>query len=211
MEAVAAGAGVIAFLQLADKAITVCSRIIDTIKDAPRDIVIISLEIQSLKNILSGLEACSVARTLEAANGPIAMSHDCLQKLCDLLPSDADVQALNSDRKLKVSIVTLAWPLKESKARRLLAEISHHKATLLLGLAGNIAFVPWTRLLLEERLIRSRRDVEDIKAGVGRLEHLWSEMAMDVDAVGTRVRALQDGLSSMSHPTSTSTPRTGSC
>ncbi|KAH8880505.1 hypothetical protein GQ53DRAFT_891078, partial [Thozetella sp. PMI_491] len=138
MEAIAAGSSVVAFLQLAETVITVCSQIVGTMKDAPRDILIINAEVESLKNILLGLQNTS-AIALSAPNGPIALGHDCLESLRKLLPAEGDLQELTSSANVKTFFARLAWPLKEPKARRLLAEMAQHKATMLLSLAGDVA------------------------------------------------------------------------
>ncbi|KAK4207821.1 hypothetical protein QBC37DRAFT_454389, partial [Rhypophila decipiens] len=39
----------------------------------------------------------------------------------------------------RISAAQLAWPFKQSRARKLLAELSHHKATLLLAISGDIS------------------------------------------------------------------------
>jgi hypothetical protein len=56
-----------------------------------------------------------------------------------LLPRDA---AKTSSGKIgktcEITVATLAWALNESKAKKLLAEISLQKATILLGLSGSM-------------------------------------------------------------------------
>jgi hypothetical protein len=56
-----------------------------------------------------------------------------------LLPKNAVF--LSSGKRPKtyeVTIASLGWAFKESKAKKLLAEISQQKATILLGLSGSI-------------------------------------------------------------------------
>ena len=131
--------GVIALIQLADRVITISSKIIEGVKDAPRDILVISTEVASLKNILLTLQTTPAASTLFFPNGPMQLTESCLKELCDLLPSGANAERLSEIPSMRMTFTTLAWPLKESKARRLLAEIALHKSTMLLSVAGHMA------------------------------------------------------------------------
>ncbi|KAK2693816.1 hypothetical protein QWA68_008438 [Fusarium oxysporum] len=84
-------------------------------------------------------------------NGPIKSCHSCLASLVALLPPTMGQSQTGKRRKL--TLVDLAWPLKQSKVRKLLAEISHHKATLLLAMSGDMS-----------------RDLKEIRVGIERLQ-----------------------------------------
>lgn len=148
-------ASVVAFIQLADGVIRICSHIIGAAKDAPRDMVMISGEVTSLRAILSCFTDAQLhpkteeaLPTLFAASGPIQGCYRAIVALDRLLPKNpADPGAIRK----------LSWALKEGQVRKLLAEISLHKSTLLLALTGDMM-----------------RDIKDIKSGVGRVEEALS-------------------------------------
>ncbi|KAK5655882.1 hypothetical protein OQA88_5421 [Cercophora sp. LCS_1] len=150
-------ASIVAFIQLTDTVIRVCNLYISSVKDAPRDMVIISGEITSLRAILSCLNESNLhAKTIEALptlfapSGPIHACYQSITSLERLLPKVSHAEA----KKTTFSFTDLAWALKEPQVRKLLAEITLHKSTLLLALTGDLM-----------------REVKDIKAGVERVEN----------------------------------------
>jgi hypothetical protein len=131
-------ASIAAFVQLADNVI--CSHLIGAAKDAPRDMVMISSEVSSLKAILTCFSEDSLhpstaqaLPTLFAALGPIWACHNSLEALQHLLPKIP----INSSERASFRMSDLTWALKESKVRKLLAELNTHKSTLLLALSGD--------------------------------------------------------------------------
>lgn len=138
MEVAAAG---IALFQLLDRVIQISKHIIDTVKDAPNDIQLIHSEILSLRFILEQLRD---SRTLEipvltGINGSLQRCKIAVEKLEVLLGWDAILLSSGKKRKTsEITFATLAWALKESKARKLLAEISQQKGTILLALSGSM-------------------------------------------------------------------------
>ncbi|KAK4159498.1 hypothetical protein QBC43DRAFT_326990 [Cladorrhinum sp. PSN259] len=148
-------ASIVAFIQLTDGVIRICSHIIGTAKDAPRDMVMISGEVTSLRAILSCFAQTELhpmtrqaLSTLFAPCGPIQHCYQSIVELERLLPRNPeDPGAINR----------LTWALKEGKIRKLLADVSLHKSTLLLALTGDMM-----------------RDIKDIKAGIGRVEEALS-------------------------------------
>jgi hypothetical protein len=134
-------ASIIAFIQLTDKVIRICDHFISAAKDAPRDMVIISGEVTSLRAILScfteaDLHPMTTAAlpTLFASSGPIKASHESIAALERLLPKiPAD-----GTKKTSFCLSDLSWALKEAQVRKLLAEINLHKSTLLLALTGDL-------------------------------------------------------------------------
>jgi hypothetical protein len=134
------GAGTIAFIQLADSVIRACKECIEAIKDAPKDMQMIIGEVTSLKAILESFSAVDLhVNTIKLvpglfeATGPVEACQRCLSTLRLLLPSDLPEASLT-----RITFAELAWPMKQSKARKLLAEISGHKATLLLAITGDM-------------------------------------------------------------------------
>ncbi|KAB5515073.1 hypothetical protein GE09DRAFT_1046277 [Coniochaeta sp. 2T2.1] len=94
-------------------------------------------------------------RLLDKA-GPIEACRRCLVSLEALLPPYPSKSAQNGRRK--ITFAELAWPLKESRARKLLVEISLHKLTLLLAITGDIA-----------------HDIKGIRLGVDRVEQTLTD------------------------------------
>lgn len=130
------GASIIAFIELTNRIVGTCKYCIETIKDAPKDFQMILGETTSLEAIIetlkaSGAESLGLSVTLEAC-------HACLSALEVLLPKPQR-HSLSSRKWRKSMRAELAWPLKESKARKLLAEVAQHKATLLLAISGDMA------------------------------------------------------------------------
>lgn len=138
------GASIIAFVQIADRLIGMCKYWVETIKDAPKEMQMILGEATSLKAIMESLKVAKLhpstatyVPSLFKASGPVEACRRCLIGLENLLPSEAKLLSLH-DRRRGIGFAELAWPLKESRARKFLAEISYHKATLLLAITGDM-------------------------------------------------------------------------
>jgi len=134
MDPVSIGASVLAFIGLADRIIQISKYCIDGVQDAPSDIRMIHGEASSLRAIVDVLTETE-APSLFEKDGPFEACRRCLSDLEGLLPADANS---GHARRLRLTLAELAWPLKQSKARKLLAELSHHKSTLLLIISGDI-------------------------------------------------------------------------
>jgi hypothetical protein len=135
---------IIAVIQIADRVINVCEQYLEQIQDAPRDLHIILIETSTLKALAEGLKflhganKCTTA-TLQALgdqNGPIEGCRRCISDLERLLGLDTDPAADGKRRMIQATLGRLAWPLKESKARKLLRELSHYKTTITLALSN---------------------------------------------------------------------------
>ncbi|SCO52714.1 uncharacterized protein FFMR_11153 [Fusarium fujikuroi] len=153
------GASVLAFIGLADRIIRTCRYCIEAVEDAPKDIQMVLGEATSLRAIIDSIgesSATSLVPNLHEQNGPIKSCHSCLASLEALLPDT--IGQYKTGKRRKLTLVDLAWPLKQSKVRKLLAEISHHKATLLLAMSGDMS-----------------RDLKEIKTGIERLQGTISE------------------------------------
>ncbi|KAH8913014.1 hypothetical protein BR93DRAFT_906681 [Coniochaeta sp. PMI_546] len=156
-------ASIVAFVEITDRVIRACKHCIDAVKDAPRDMQIILGEVTSLRAIIDSLNVADLhVNTLRLVpglfdkTGPVEACLRCLLSLEALLPPAPSQPSQSGWRR--ITFAELAWPLKESKARKLLAEISLHKSTLLLAINGDMV-----------------HDIKDIRAGVGRLEYRLTE------------------------------------
>ncbi|KAI5459109.1 vegetative incompatibility protein het-e-1 [Mariannaea sp. PMI_226] len=154
MDPISLTASLIAFLQITDSVIKACKHCIDTIKDAPKDMEMILGEVMSLRAIIHGLSNTNLPSStpsLFAQSGPVEACRRCLCALEGLVtPDDKNQKA--SQSKFRLKLADLSWPLKEPKARKLIAEMSQHKSTLLLAMTGDIIY-----------------DIKAIKSGVERL------------------------------------------
>ncbi|KAI3580999.1 hypothetical protein IWW34DRAFT_831548 [Fusarium oxysporum f. sp. albedinis] len=153
------GASVLAFIGLVDRIIRTCKHYIEAVEDAPKDIQMILGEATSLRAIIDSIgesSATSLVPNLHEKNGPIKSCHSCLASLKALLPPTMD--QYQTDKRHKITLADLAWPLKQSKVRKLLAEISHHKATLLLAMSSDMS-----------------RELKEIRMGIERLQGTMSE------------------------------------
>ena len=144
-EVIAFGASVIAIIQVADRIIGACKSYISSVRDAPSDLRAILLEIAALKTVLENLiflNSCDSHRSpmldsLCGADGPIEGCHSSVNELAGLFPPDeshTQGQGQSKRRKIKSTMVSLAWPLKETKARKLLDDILRYKSTITLAL-----------------------------------------------------------------------------
>ena len=144
-EIIAVGASLIAVIQVADRIIRICKSYISSVHDAPSNLRAILIEISAVKAVfenLKFLDSCKsptspLANGLSGADGPI---EGCLRSVNDLagLFSTDDVhvkgQGQSKRRKIKSTLVSLAWPLKETRARKLLEDILRYKSTITLAL-----------------------------------------------------------------------------
>jgi len=140
-EALALGAGVVAFIQLTDRVIHLAKYFIEAIRDCPRDIRTILVEVSSLKAVLENLDfllktdSGPEPQMLEQLhrNGLMAECKNSLAKLERLLPSD--IKTVNGRRqKIMTAVEHLKWPLRENTARKLIDEISRYKASIAFAL-----------------------------------------------------------------------------
>ena len=144
-EVIAFGASVIAIVQVADRIIGACKSYISSVRDAPSDLRAILVEISALKTVLENLTflnscdtPCSpMFNNLCGTDGPIEACLLSVNELAGLFPPDeTDIQGQGQSkrRKIKSTMVALAWPLKETKARKLLDDILRYKSTITLAL-----------------------------------------------------------------------------
>jgi hypothetical protein len=151
-EVVALGASIIAICQIADRLIGLCKVYIETVHDAPSDLRKILVEMSALKAMFQDLEflkrcdsrLSAVLERMAGSDGAIGACHQAIADMEKLFPQDFNNTHGSADRAskrmkvaYKVTLVALAWPLKASKAMRLLQDISMHKATITLALTAD--------------------------------------------------------------------------
>lgn len=135
----------IPIIQIVDRVIAQCKFYIETARDAPSDLRAILVETSALKSILenlSFLSACdgplsAATRHVTGADGPIEGCLRTAAELEKLFPLDTPKSTgwKSSKRKrLGSALTALAWPLKESKAHKLLDEMTRYKTTISLAL-----------------------------------------------------------------------------
>ncbi|KAF3803100.1 hypothetical protein GCG54_00011766 [Colletotrichum gloeosporioides] len=145
-------ASIFATVQIADRVISLCKRYIESIQDAPSDLRTILIETSSVKAILENVKfiiecdngQSKIFDSLNGPSGPVDGCHRAMKSLEGLFRTDTtSTQGLSRSKKLKghalVTIATLAWPLKESKARKLLQDVATYKDTIMLALTANTA------------------------------------------------------------------------
>ena len=144
-EVIAVGASVIAIIQITERIIGLCKFYISTERDIPSDLRFILLEASMLETIFKHLDfltACnsemsSTVSTLSGDDGPIEGCRRSISELEKLFPSDCiqkKGQTRSKKQRVRASLATLAWPLKENKAKKLLDEIKGYKTTITLAL-----------------------------------------------------------------------------
>ena len=150
-EVVALAVSVITIVEIANRIAGACKSYIDSVQDYPKDLRLIYVETVSLKVILESLyflnqndpDDAATVEALRSHNGPIEGCKSAMQEMSELLPCGSSQRSRKRSRrqKLEISVTTLAWPLKAEKARRLLNEITHYKATISMALVGGLLWV----------------------------------------------------------------------
>jgi hypothetical protein len=147
MEAVAAVASIVAIVQIAESIINTCKAYIRDVKDAPSDLRTILIEVGSVKCVLEALELSissedenqeesRLLRKLGGGGGPLEGCMEALGALEKLFPSQPQPPPRGKRQRIALSLATLAWHFHREKAKRLLEDISTHKATISLTLAA---------------------------------------------------------------------------
>ena len=142
-ELIALGPAVIAVGQVADRVVGLCKHYIETVKDAPSDLRVILLETLTLKAILTDMELLSntSSNPEQSSNNlqkPVEECRQLVESLESLFPSQICQTSKNSSKrvKAKATLTALAWPLKESKAKKLLDKLRLLKETITIELTS---------------------------------------------------------------------------
>ncbi|KAM7184713.1 hypothetical protein V8F33_012827, partial [Rhypophila sp. PSN 637] len=157
-------ASLIAVVGLADQVIRCCTRYISAVKDCPGDIRVLLIETSTLKSVIGSLEV--LYKTNGGANsdpglgqlflglgrndGPIKGCRDCLAEIDKLLPDDRTQEDGEEDhdgaggkrkkrRALQPTIERLAWPLRETKAKKLVDELRRFRENICLALVVDLS------------------------------------------------------------------------
>ncbi|KAK0622446.1 hypothetical protein B0T14DRAFT_580695 [Immersiella caudata] len=158
-EIVAFGASIVAFIQLTDRLITVSKFYLEALDDCPHDIKTVLVEDTSLKALLETLhylagiepdnsDTPGLLTRLSGRDGPIEGCRKAVGMLEELLPLQTRPPA-QKRRKTADMLKHLAWPLRQSKATKLLAEISRYKESIALAITAD-----------------SSKDLKDVKANL---------------------------------------------
>lgn len=151
-EVIAFISSVTAIVQISDRIIGVCKYYIKTARDAPSDLRAILIEVLTMKTIFEtqefltehNKELSSVVSSLSGEGGPIEGCRRSITELERLLHQNIvkhGGQGGSQRRKMQSTSAALAWPLKASKARKLLDDIMRHKATVSLALTTDSMYV----------------------------------------------------------------------
>jgi hypothetical protein len=146
-EAIAFVASVAGIIQIADRIIQLCKFYIETARDAPSDLRAILIETSTIKTILENLQflldagtnslSPSLQTLLCGEDGPIQGCLRAIKQLEALFPSVSVPRGKpgpSKRAKLENTMKSLAWPFKESRAKKLLAELILYKSTISLAL-----------------------------------------------------------------------------
>ncbi|KAI0126172.1 hypothetical protein BJ170DRAFT_597396 [Xylariales sp. AK1849] len=161
-EAIGLAASIIAVVDLSVKVVGRCKSIIETAKDAPRDLRALLVEVSSLKSALENLDFlsninCQFSQTAlkqpgleEAVKGCHTTLGDLVEALGSLAIQDSRQTAPRKRQKVKDAI---SWTWKEDTAKKLLADLLQHKTTITLSLLSQTA-----------------HDIHEVKTAVGAIQ-----------------------------------------
>ena len=148
MEVLSLTASVIGVIQIADRIAGVCISYIDSVKDYPKDLRRIYIEVTSLKVVFQSLhfldeddaEDSTALQTLRGHDGPVIGCKKAMAELSELLPHAAPQLSRQGAKrqKLDTALAALAWPLKRERARKLLDDIIRYKLTISVALTGEL-------------------------------------------------------------------------
>lgn len=145
-------ASIIAVVQLTDRIVSVCRSYIEGVKDYPKDLRVIYLEVKSLAVIFETLrfmdqtdpKDAAILSHLEGHDGPIEGCRKTVEALSSLLSPSATIssstgtQPRNKTQKIQDSLASFAWPLKANQAQKLMEELNRHKSTINIAIGGTI-------------------------------------------------------------------------
>jgi hypothetical protein len=152
-EVIGLGASIIAVIQIADRIIGLAKHYIEAVHDAPRDLHVIRIEVSTLKAVFESLKLLQASKqalfynleTLAEKNGPVEGCMRSISELEILLDPKPQSTSGGKRRKIQTTLSNLAWPLKESKAKKLLNEIMRYKTTIIMSLSTESVYVLWSK------------------------------------------------------------------
>ena len=148
-------ASLIAVVGLADQVISCCYRYISAVKDCPSDIRVLLVETSTLKSIIGNLDILHQTNPNPTLNqlflglgtddGPIKGCQYCLAEIERLLPDDKTNRTHDGTgkkrRALPPTLERLAWPLRETRAKKLVEELRRFRESISLALVVDISLV----------------------------------------------------------------------
>jgi hypothetical protein len=150
MDPLSAAASIIAVIQIADTVVSLCKFYLELTSDAPSDLRVMLIEASTLRAILDNIQflashghAPVSLHTLTGKDGPIQGCLMALRQMSGLFPSESAQTVSGTKakrRKVTAALTALAWPFKEGKARKLLAEVVQYKTALNLALTADIRY-----------------------------------------------------------------------
>lgn len=151
MEAVGAVASIIAVVQLADRIASACKSYIEGVKDYPKDLRVVYLEIKSLAVIFETLQFFDdsddsiTLSHLQGSDGPLEGCRVAAEALSSLIPTPVAIihkrQRTGKEGRgsnIRNALEALAWPFKVNQARKLLEDINRHKSTISVAIEGTL-------------------------------------------------------------------------
>jgi hypothetical protein len=140
-------ASVAGIIQLADRIIELCKFYTETARQAPSDLRAILIETSTIKTILENLQFLAIVNSnsispspkasLGGEDGPIQACLRAITQLEALFPSVSvprDKYGSSKRAKTETIMKSLAWPFKESRAKKLRVEMSRYKPMINLAL-----------------------------------------------------------------------------
>jgi hypothetical protein len=148
-EIIALGASIIAVIQISERIIGLTKNYIEAVHDAPRDLHVIRIEVSTLKAVFESLKLLQDSdytlsnnlQKLGEKDGAVEGCRRAVLELGKLLDPTRQSTNNGNRRRIQATLSSLAWPFKESKAKKLLDEISRYKITITLSLSAEQAYV----------------------------------------------------------------------
>lgn len=136
-EPLSISASIAGLVNLAELVLGRVYKYVKDVKNAPKDITVLSTEIGAIYGMLSNLRLLSEQLESDKFQSTIRVHHvyacqQTLEKVISILEKD-DVPLLHSQR-LGTLKRALQWPFTSSEVKTLVDEIARHKATLILAL-----------------------------------------------------------------------------
>lgn len=139
-EAIGLAASLIAVIGVTTRIVGICKLCMESLEDCPKEFRMILVEISSTRALFDSLhfvqqhdpDSVDFLDKLLGPNGSITGCHAAIKELERLLPYVQSIyaQKITSREKAKIILKTLAWPLKQNKAKELLTRIAQHKTTI---------------------------------------------------------------------------------
>ncbi len=157
MEALGVAASIIAVVQISVQVINTCTKFIEALGDAPKDLRLILIEVSALRGLFEPLKVLvgfdnDMAGLKTQLKAPVEGCLEAVRELDALISvadssddargdddadGDASIPRRKRRRKFASLLVRLAWPLKEDRAKRLLNLIGVYKNTINLLLSSH--------------------------------------------------------------------------